>query len=1220
MPQYWTLFNENILVWFNLIQGLLLPFCLYIADTPFRDAVRFAFRRKQSTDFGDLLFSKPANAAGISTLPGYSFAPSSYLTALSDDFCRTEDASLLRIYHNNLATSSSSLAPTGQLNALNDTTKSSLNSSAKPAALNRNNSLHALQYSSNVSQKYPLPPLQFNQSFNSSPFSGRLPPKKFVSSNNVNLGSQAGFHSYANNDFLLLDKPPLGGPYSGAIHGAPDPRRSSFSCFLSSSGFPGYSTIAEKTHYYSQSKLNNDLLLNNSNGGAGGKTRNDLLTPTIKCYQQLFANSVKFEQQLNGLSSPHFVPYVANNAKFPSPTPYSQHHMTKTNPVYLTNEHFLPNSRKSVATSEIAFTGNENDKLKLDQRKSLCEGVGFSGKELLENQFAKQFRALSQQNKLAKNSSSRLYESPESMECPLLEQLNSLAASSDGGDFQSLIAKNLIGSKQPNTSVNGKFKCSRLANVGLLSNVSSLSQTGARVTPQSKMSRLLGNRKLDLKQVANKQKQRRSFSGEINCELLNSLDSVDEDGQQDWPQLIEEQEISKSDTERDGCETVWNYSIKQGDKHLYGCVYDDKAVVRKGQLDDSSLRKPKLIVDDQLNLVDIENAIRNSTNLLNLSVFNVASDEEELEELGSRLNLELLKNKEKKNKRSSDDCSVDDFELANDDFEFHTTKSICSKVQTETAKSEAKSESPVQNRNGQPKSAELIVQPRTTDEPKVTHESSEQTDAKNGEMKPENRANQIQTHQSNLKESNSFKEIKLAKQDSTKVNGLFKKRKAEAKTGHSPNSSGKIEADYRRKSITSITPLCSNQTRTYLNGKQSKSVSDLTAQFENCIQNKPNKHLPNIKESRERAHENAGGHQNGNLNANFSSHLNKRSTSESNLIAEAGKESTGLLPTSTALMLQLIRQSSNGQEANRHTSRGNLELPAPSAGQSPNHPNASKATKSTGSETITRKKRSEIRKTSSASSSDTNYTNCSDESNGVRRQSRYLKKDEQKISKKEVLVSRQSMLPVPSVAKKAEVPAKPRLQQPPHFRLLSASGLNLPKGQLGNKIINSNDKLTGSAANKSNYQIRPTPIAIVPNGSPVGVPVLRKFQQQQSTVYQPIYRNGLSNGGGGSHHASHHHHPTSHHHANHHANHHNASHHNASHHNANHSNRSACQQSAVQHRLNKQQSREIELLRRSNSSTSLALDACLLTSAHNKSMPNLFTQSNANHLFPYSFQ
>ena len=1193
MPQYWTLFNENILVWFNLIQGLLLPFCLYIADSPFRDAVRFAFRRKQSADFGDLLFSKPSANAGISTLPGYSFAPSSYLTALSDDFCRAEDASLLRIYHNNLA-SSSNLAPTGQLQ---DTTKSSL--ASKPA-LHRNNSLHALQYSSNVSQKYPLPP------FNGSPFNGRLPPKKFVSSNNVNaLGSTGGFHSYANNDFLLLDKPPLGGPYSGAIHGTPDPRRSSFSCFLSTSGFPGYSTIAEKTHYYSQSKLNADLLL-------GAKPRNDLLTPTIKCYQQLFANSVKFEQQLNTLSNAHFLP--ASGAKFPSPTPYSGH-LTKTNPVYLTNEHFLPNSRKSVATSEIAFTGNEPevDKRKLDQRKSLCES--YPGKEL---ELAKQLRA----NK-ARSSSQRLYESPESLECPLLEQLNSLAASSDGGDYQSLIAKSLI-AKQP-----GKFKCSRLANVGLLSNVSSLAQTGARVTPQSKMSRLLGNRKLDLKQVANKQKQRRSFSGEISCELLNSLDSVDEDGH--WPQLIEEQEISKSDTERDCCETVWNYSIK-GDKHVYGCLYDDKTVVR-GELDDSSLRKPKLIVDDQLNLVDIENAIRNSTNLLNLSVFNVASDEEQ--ELGSRLILELPKNKEKKAKRSVDDCSVDDFELANDDFEFHTTKSICSKVQTETTKNDVKSdkrpeelnESGDKSKSNESKKVELS-------EVKIGEFKPEHRPESKSESKPESRP-EIQPNQvrpGSLKESNSFREIKLAKQDSTKVNGLFKKRKTDVKSNHSPNHSpnGKPEADYRRKSITSITPLCSSQTRTFLNGKQSKSVSDLTAQFENCIQNKPN-NLPNHREGRERPVDGASGHQNGHFSAG--AHLNngKRSTSESNLVAENGGESTGLLPTSTALMLQLIRQSS-GQESDRHHSRNEISArssPQGSTSQPPSQSSALKAAKSTGSETVTRKKRSEIRKTSSASSSDTNYTNYSDESNGVRRQSRYLKKDEQKVGKKELnqqlnqqlnhqlnhqlLVGRQSMLPVPSAGKKTgDLPAKPRLQQPPHFRLLSASGLNLPKGQPNSRIINSNDKLPGSATNKSNYPIRP--IAVLPNGSPV----LRKFQQQQSTVYQPIYRNGLSNGAGS-------HHPIGHNQTNHQVNHqanHQMSHQNhQSHHQPHHHpNRSACQPSAVQHRLNKAQSREIELLRRSNSSTRLALDACLLTSAHNKSMPNLFAQSNPNHLFPYSFQ
>ena len=1132
MPQYWTLLNENILVWFSLIQGLLLPFCLYISDEPFRIAFLNAFKRKQSADFSDLLFSKSSSSnqpPGIAgTLPGYSFAPSSYLTALSDDFCRAEDASLLRIYHsNNLGASNSSLNGHHHLDTL--TTRNSLNNNStakqQSIAFNRNNSLHALQYSnSNPIQFNQSPP--FNQSF-SSPFNcaSRLPGlKKFVSSNSVN---QNGYHphSYANNDFLLLDKPLLNGPFSGAIHAnAPDPRRSSFSCFLSSNGFPGYSTIAEKQHYYSQNKLNNELY---------NKATAELLpAPTIKCYQQLFTNSVKFEQQLNTLNNaPNLSNYVAcvSNGKLHSS---SYNHMTKTNPVYLTNEHFLPNSRKSVATSEIAYTGNEKeiiDKLKLEQRKSLCENVSYQTKELINNQFNKQFRFNphshhshhhhhhhQQQNRrqISRNlSSSNLYDSPQnSLECSLQDQLNSLAtaSSSDGnGDYQSLISKNLI-------KPNGKFKCSRLANVGLLSNVASLSQTGASqligtrmIQHQSKMSRLLGNRKLDLKQVANRQKQRRSFSGEINCELLNSLDSVDEDQTDCWPQLIEEQEISKSDTERDGCETIFNFSIKnqaittnqhQQDanskqQHVYGCLLDDKSSIIKNtkcKIDDLSLKRPKLIVDDQLNLVDIENAIRNSTNLLNLSVFNVASDEEDqAEEMSNKL--ELLKNiKDKKDKKKSvgnEENANDDFELANDDFEFHTTKSINS----------------------------------------------------NATNKNENKTKMIQP---NLKESNSFKEIKLAKQDSTKINGLFKKNsKNESKINHA----NKLESDYRRKSITSITPLCSNQNRALLNNKlQSKSVSDLTAQFENCIQNKP---LHNLNNS----------------NKNLSG---KRSTSECNLIADDDK--TNLLPTSTALMLQLIRQSN--QQLNEQTP----------------------PTKLTSSETMTRKKRTEIRKQSSTSSSDTNYSD-----DLARRQNRYLKKDEQKV-KKELILSKQSMLPVPSNNSKKDIlkdnlKSTTRLQQPPHFRLLSASGLNLSNNYKITQQAASSDLLK-SHANKStaNYQIKSTPITILNNNSP-NSPVLRKYQQQQQTViYQPIYRssnslinsNGLPNGL-------------------------------ISNNNFN-LNRPYQQQSVVQkHRLssvNKQQNRDLEL-RRSNSTTSLALDQCL--TSLNKSMPNLITQSN---LFPYNFQ
>ena len=1122
MPQYWTLLNENILVWFSLIQGLLLPFCLYVADAPFRDAVRFAFRRnnKQSTDFSDLLFnSKPSTNSGQQqqiALPGYSFAPSSYLTALSDDFCRAEDASLLRIYRgNHLAASQSSLAQQ-QMDA-----KSSLNSSNKPS-LNR--PPIGLQYSnsSNSSQKYGFVNQQ-PPAFNNSPLTGRLPHKKFVSSNSVNIG---GYHSYANNDFLLLDKPLLGGPYSGAIHGTPDPRRSSFSCFLSTNGFPGYSTTEKNNQYYSSSKLNND----------------HLLTPTIKCYQQLFANSFnsfKFEQQLNTLNNPQFVNCVSNG-KFPAPAaPYNQLHMTKTNPVYLTNEHFLPNSRKSVATSEIAF-GNEKeiDKFKLDQRKSLCEGYQLKDQLMIDQHLNRQFsssRPLNQlqTSKLIKNSNNRLYDSPEnSLECPLLDQLNSLAASSDcGNDYQCLVAKNHI--LKPNTN-NGKFKCSRLANIGLLSNVASLSQTGVRATShQSKMSRLLGNRKLDLKQAANKQKQRRSFSGEINCELLNSLDSVDREIN-DWPQLIEEVEASKSDTERDGCETIWNFSIKnqatnENDKHVYGCVYDDKAVVKKSdkkcdKIDDLSLKRPKLIVDDQLNLVDIENAIRNSTNLLNLSVFNVASDEED-SETGNKLNLELLKNKEKssKDKKHQPDASsvVDDFELANDDFEFHTTKSIGVNKSPELANESSKNESS-KNESSKNESSVFKIENKLT--------------------------NQIRTDRTSLKESNSFKEIKLAKQDS-KVNGLFKKHSKQSPNEANRVSSTRVESDNRRKSITSITPLC-NQNRPLLNGKQSKSVSDLTAQFENCILNN------HQMTSKEKAM----------LDTSSGPPIGKqRSTSESNLLVD-GKE-TNLLPTSTALMLQLIKQSNHPKNGVQSPTNKQIK----SGG---------------GSETITRRKKVEpLRKTSSASSSDTNYSTNNSDDQMSRRQNRYLKKDERKIKKEMSRQSIQSMLPIPASNGKKD--SKSRIQQPPHFRLLSASGLsnglpnglsnglNLPRTQLSNGFIS-------SSTNKANYQIRSTPVTILSTANGL---------RTKSTVHQPIYRSTNVV----------------------------PSHSQIT--NRTYQSNMAVQSNAVQHRmLNNRQTRELEL-RRSNSTTSLALDPnCLLSNVRldlKQSMPNL---SQSKGLFPYSFQ
>ncbi|CAG2114356.1 unnamed protein product, partial [Medioppia subpectinata] len=44
--QFWNPLHDNIVIWFAVIEGILLPIALYITDDPFRDAVKRSFRRK----------------------------------------------------------------------------------------------------------------------------------------------------------------------------------------------------------------------------------------------------------------------------------------------------------------------------------------------------------------------------------------------------------------------------------------------------------------------------------------------------------------------------------------------------------------------------------------------------------------------------------------------------------------------------------------------------------------------------------------------------------------------------------------------------------------------------------------------------------------------------------------------------------------------------------------------------------------------------------------------------------------------------------------------------------------------------------------------------------------------------------------------------------------------------------------------------------------------
>ncbi|XP_074596608.1 uncharacterized protein LOC141851730 [Brevipalpus obovatus] len=48
VPHFWTTLHDNVITWFALIEGFLLPFSLYLTDDSFREAVRMAFRRRSS--------------------------------------------------------------------------------------------------------------------------------------------------------------------------------------------------------------------------------------------------------------------------------------------------------------------------------------------------------------------------------------------------------------------------------------------------------------------------------------------------------------------------------------------------------------------------------------------------------------------------------------------------------------------------------------------------------------------------------------------------------------------------------------------------------------------------------------------------------------------------------------------------------------------------------------------------------------------------------------------------------------------------------------------------------------------------------------------------------------------------------------------------------------------------------------------------------------------
>lgn len=48
VPRFWNPLHDSLVVWFALLEGLLLPISLYITDPFFREAVKQSFRRRSA--------------------------------------------------------------------------------------------------------------------------------------------------------------------------------------------------------------------------------------------------------------------------------------------------------------------------------------------------------------------------------------------------------------------------------------------------------------------------------------------------------------------------------------------------------------------------------------------------------------------------------------------------------------------------------------------------------------------------------------------------------------------------------------------------------------------------------------------------------------------------------------------------------------------------------------------------------------------------------------------------------------------------------------------------------------------------------------------------------------------------------------------------------------------------------------------------------------------
>lgn len=78
VPHFWTTLHDNVITWFALIEGFLLPFSMYLTDESFRETVKMAFRRSSSPSYthdssGCKSIYKPPLSTNFMGKPGFSF-------------------------------------------------------------------------------------------------------------------------------------------------------------------------------------------------------------------------------------------------------------------------------------------------------------------------------------------------------------------------------------------------------------------------------------------------------------------------------------------------------------------------------------------------------------------------------------------------------------------------------------------------------------------------------------------------------------------------------------------------------------------------------------------------------------------------------------------------------------------------------------------------------------------------------------------------------------------------------------------------------------------------------------------------------------------------------------------------------------------------------------------------------------------------------------------